>query len=186
MKIGKKLYVVSRKEWRDWLRKNHKTASDIWLVYHKKESGMPRIPYNDAVEEALCFGWIDSIMKRIDGKKYAQRFSPRKPASQLSEMNRERIRRLIRRRKMTPAGLAAVHVALAKGNELTDTIPPDILKALRKNKTVWENFRTFPASYRRIRIGWIVGARRRPEIFRQRLRYILRMTGKNKKFGMVR
>lgn len=94
MEIGKTLYVINRKKWREWLRKNHKNEKDIWLIFFKKESGKPRLPYNDAVEEALCYGWIDSIVKKNDGEKFAQRFSPRKKNSFLSDMNKERICKL--------------------------------------------------------------------------------------------
>ncbi len=106
--IGKTLYVTQRKEWRAWLRTHHDAEPEIWLIYYRKATGKPRIPYDHAVEEALCYGWIDSIEKGIDGQRFAQRFSPRKPTSVLSPMNRERIRRLIKEKKMTNAGLAAV------------------------------------------------------------------------------
>lgn len=105
MKIGKKLYLKDRKEWRKWLVKNHLKESEIWVVYYKKHTNKLSIPYNDAVEEALCFGWIDSIEKRIDEECYAQRFSPRKAKSQWSESNIERMRRLIKEGRMTSAGL---------------------------------------------------------------------------------
>src|SRR5256885_3438097 len=108
MEIGTTLYVKGRREWRAWLARHHQTASEIWLIYYKKESGRPRIPYNDAVEEALCYGWIDSILKPIDSRRYAQRFSPRRPRSRLSEMNRERVRRLIAAGRMTRAGLERI------------------------------------------------------------------------------
>ncbi|HTI05612.1 MAG TPA: hypothetical protein VL549_09865 [Gemmatimonadales bacterium] len=78
MKIGKTFYAKNAREWRAWLAKHHRRAPEIWLIYYKKASGKPRIPYNDAVDEALCYGWIDSILKPIDDKKYAQRFSPRR------------------------------------------------------------------------------------------------------------
>jgi len=90
MKITKTLYVTTRDEWRSWLEKNHKSEKEIWLIYYKKHTGKPRIPYDDAVEEALCFGWIDSIIKRIDEKKYAQKFSPRKQNSVWSDLNKKR------------------------------------------------------------------------------------------------
>lgn len=185
MKIGKKLYVASRSQWRSWLRTNHKTAKEIWLIYYKKNSEKPRIPYNDAVEEALCFGWIDSIVKAIDDKKYAQRYSPRKPGSKLSAMNRERVRRLIRQKRMTPAGLAAIQHAFKPTTNDELNIPTDIIRRLKSNRTTWKNFQNFPESYKRIRIGWIEGARRRPEVFKQRLDYFVNMTRENKKFGMV-
>lgn len=109
MDIGKTLYVTTRKDWRAWLDKNHQKEKEIWLVYYKKHANMPRIPYNDAVEEALCFGWIDSTVKRIDEDKYTQRFSPRSNKSQWSEMNKERARRLIEQKKMTQAGLDKIN-----------------------------------------------------------------------------
>lgn len=108
MNIGTTLYITTRQEWRAWLKKHHKTEKDIWLMYYKKASGKPRIPYDDAVEEALCYGWIDSIEKSIDSERFVQRFSPRKPGSNLSPSNKERIIRLIKQKKMTQAGLKAV------------------------------------------------------------------------------
>ena len=190
MQIGKTLYVSSRKAWRSWLARYHKSENEIWLIYYKKQSDKPRIPYNDAVEEALCYGWIDSIAKPIDTEMYAQRFSPRKPKAQWSPMNIERLRRLIRQRKVTKAGLAAAGSALESirihRTQKKVIIPPDILKALKKNPVIWKNFSRFPDSYKRIRVGWIDGSRKRPEFFRQRLNYFLKMTAQNKRFGMVR
>jgi uncharacterized protein YdeI (YjbR/CyaY-like superfamily) len=100
MNLGKTLYITNRKDWHSWLQKNHNKEKEIWLIYYRKSSNKPRILYNSAVEEALCYGWIDSIIKNIDKEKFAQRFSPRKPKSILSEMNAERIRRLIKQKKM--------------------------------------------------------------------------------------
>src|SRR2546428_6078555 len=106
MNVGKTLYAKNRKEWRTWLAKHHKSAAEIWLIYYKKESGKPRIPYNDAVDEALCYGWIDSLVKPIDAKKYAQRLSPRKKTSRQSDMNPDRARRLTQAGRLTKAGPA--------------------------------------------------------------------------------
>ena len=181
MNVGKTLYAKNRREWRAWLAKNHQTASEIWLIYYKKDSGKPRIPYNDAVEEALCYGWIDSLLKPIDNQKYAQRYSPRKKASKLSDMNRERVLRLIEAGRMTQAGLAAI----AHVEKKTGKIPADIEGRLKQDPEIWRNFRRFPASYKRIRIGWIDAARSRRPAFEQRLRYFLKMTKQNKRFGMV-
>ena len=179
--IGTTLYVTTRVEWRRWLRANHKTATDIWLIYYKKDSGKPRIPYNHAVEEALCYGWIDGIGKPIDAKKYAQRFSPRRKTSKLSDMNRERVRRLIKAGRMTKVGLAAIEHT-GKGPA---KLPADIVDRLKADATVWRNFHRFPASYKRIRLGWIDAGRERREVFEQRLRYFMKMTAQNKRFGMV-
>ena len=181
MNVGRTFYAKNRKEWRAWLAQHHKTAREIWLIYYKKESGKPRIPYNDAVEEALCYGWIDSILKPIDSKKYAQRYSPRRKTSKLSDMNRERVRRLIKSRRMTKAGLDAIAHAPRQGT----AFPPDILARLKKDPETWRNFQRFPASYKRIRIGWIAAARHRKVAFDQRLNYFLKMTKQNKRFGMV-
>ena len=181
MEIGKTLDVSNRLAWRKWLRENHTTEPEIWLVYYSKASGKPRIPYNDAVDEALCFGWIDSIVKKLDSERRAQRFTPRRPGSKLSPMNKERVRRLVAARRMTQAGLASVGATLDEDFE----VPSDILEALKGDQTAWNNFQAFPESYKRIRVGWIDGARRWPEIFQQRLSYFLNMTAKNNRFGMV-
>ena len=181
MKIGKTLYAKNRRAWRAWLAKNHQHAPEIWLIYYKKGSGKPRIPYNDAVEEALCYGWIDSTLKPIDDKKYAQRYSPRRSTSKLSDMNRERVRRLIRSRRMTKAGLDAI----AHTPKTGAPFPPDIIARLKTDPQTWRNFQRFPPSYKRIRIGWIAAARHRKLTFQQRLKYFLRMTKQNKRFGMV-
>lgn len=193
MEITTRLYAKNRKEWRTWLKKHHTSKQEIWLVYYSKSSGKPRVPYNDAVEEALCFGWIDSILKKINDESFAQRFTPRKPKSVWSEMNKERVRRLIREKKMTAAGLAAFNGSAHRSVLKTGTnvraeklvIPPTILKALKRDSTTWKNFQKFPESYKRIRIGWIEGARHRPEIFRKRLTYFRKMTAQNKRYGMV-
>lgn len=192
MQLGKTLYVKNRKEWRAWLAKHHRTAPEIWLVYYKKHSGKPRIPYNDAVEEALCFGWIDSTLKPIDMEKFAQRFSPRRKNSPLSEMNKERVRRLIAAKKMTRAGMASINHHLDSKSKVSVAqqlknfkLPQDILIEIKSDPVAWKNFQKFPESYKRIRVGWIDGARHRPEVFKQRLQYFLKMTAKNKKFGMV-
>lgn len=187
MNIGKTLYVTERKAFRAWLKKNYKSESQIWLIFYRKDSGKLRIPYNDAVEEALCFGWIDSIMKKIDDESFAQRFSPRQKNSRLSELNKERVKRLIKQKKMTVAGLKAIEHAF-NNSHLTEKfkMPADILKELKINKSTWKNFKAFPESYKRIRVGWINSARSRPEIFRTRLNYFLKMTEKNKMYGMVK
>lgn len=188
-KIGQTLYVADRKAWRSWLSKHYKSEQEVWLVYFRKESGKPRIPYNDAVEEALCYGWIDSIIKNIDEERFAQRFSVRRKTSILSQMNKERLFYLIAQKKMTKAGLAAVaHVF----NPLEDpkrqmTIPPGILKALKADKQVWSNFQKFPGSYQRIRIAYIEGQKRRgEEQYQKALRHFIEMTAKNKRFGFVK
>jgi uncharacterized protein YdeI (YjbR/CyaY-like superfamily) len=158
--------------------------NDIWLIYPKKHTGRPRIPYADAVEEALCFGWIDSTAKGIDEDTFAQRFSRRKRKGVFSQANIERVRRLIRLVKMTPAGLAVIGnpEALEPGKKLV--IAPDILGALREDPQVWANFQKFPEIYKRIRIAYIEGGRRHgEEAFQRRLRNFVRKTEANRQFG---
>lgn len=187
MKIGKTLYVIEKKKWRLWLAKNHNKEKEIWLVYYKKSSGKQRISYNDAVEEALCYGWIDSIVKSMDKEKFVQRFSPRNPKSKLSQMNKERVRNLINQKKMTNAGLKAIEKVFDINSNEKFIIPKDILNELKKNKQTWKNFGNFSDSYKRIRIGYIEHVRklREPE-FKRRLNNFIKMTAKNKRFGFVK
>ncbi|MFA5232528.1 MAG: YdeI/OmpD-associated family protein [Candidatus Paceibacterota bacterium] len=188
MKIGKTLYVENGKKWRSWLSKNHKTKSEIWLIYYRKETGKPRIPYDDAVSEALCYGWIDSIVKKIDKERFAQRFSPRKPKSILSQMNKERIRKLIKEKKMTKWGIEAVAHAFNPKTDKADkfTIPLDIYRALRANKEAWRYFQKMPPSYQRIRIAYVEGYRKRDAaMYKKSLAHFIKMTARNKRIGFV-
>jgi len=177
--ISNLLYVVDRQEWREWLEKNHQSRKEIWLLYPKKHSGKPRIPYNDAVEEALCFGWIDSITKGIDQDKYAQRFTPRKPRSSYSQTNIERLRKLVDQDKVMPDVLASVEPIITQEYEF----PPDIMAVLQANHVAWENFQRYSGSYQRIRIAFIDVARNRPGEFEKRLNNFIRKTEQDKQFG---
>jgi uncharacterized protein YdeI (YjbR/CyaY-like superfamily) len=169
----------TRRAWRAWLKANRQSARDIWLVFWKKHTGKASLSYNDAVEEALCFGWIDSTARRLDDDRYAQRFSPRNRKTPYSQANKERLRYLIERGKVIPEVLATLDFL----NEESFSVPPDILAALKADAATWKNYRRFPAAYVRIRVGFIEGARKRPEKFAKRLRYFLRMTGQNRRFG---
>jgi uncharacterized protein YdeI (YjbR/CyaY-like superfamily) len=189
MELGKTLYVADRKDWRAWLAKNHSKKKEIWLVYYRKSSGKPRITYDDAVEEALAYGWIDGIQKGIDSERFAQRFSPRRPGSELSEPNRQRILKLIKEKKMTPAGLSAVAGVFggSEGVEAPLSLSADILKALKSDPEAWKNFQKLPQSYKRVRVAFIEGRRRHgDEMFKKSLYHFVRMTAKNKRFGMMK
>ena len=172
-----------------WLKEHHDQEKEIWLVYYRRETGKPRIAYDEAVEEALCYGWIDSTVKKIDGERFAQRFSPRKKTSTLSQANKERISHLIAQHKMTEAGLAAVsHVydAALQGDEAFP-ISADILAALQADRRTWENFQNFPGSYRRIRIAYVESRRRHgQEAFTRSLRNLVEKTAQNKRFGFIK
>jgi uncharacterized protein YdeI (YjbR/CyaY-like superfamily) len=108
MEIGQTLLVTSRREWREWLAQHHRDYKEIWLIYYKKTSGKPGISYEESVEEALCFGWIDGAIKGIDHETYAGRFTPRRAKSPWSDSNRERVKRLLRDGLMLEAGLAVL------------------------------------------------------------------------------
>jgi uncharacterized protein YdeI (YjbR/CyaY-like superfamily) len=108
MEIGETLYVTHRDDFRKWLVPNHKAKKEIWLVQYKKATGKPSLNYVEAVEEAICFGWIDGLEKSMDAERYALRFSPRRPKSNWTETNKERARRMIAEGKMTEAGLATL------------------------------------------------------------------------------
>jgi uncharacterized protein YdeI (YjbR/CyaY-like superfamily) len=168
MKPLKTLYVTSRDEWRAWLTKHHQSETEVWLIYYKKHSGRPRISYDHAVEEALCFGWIDSIVKRLDDEKFAQKFTPRRDSTRWSELNRRRLRKLIKEGRMTRAGLAKVDLAMlgeetetkqSKGAEDLD-IPRFVKRALMANAKAWENFQSLTPSRRRAYIRLIMDAKK--------------------------
>jgi uncharacterized protein YdeI (YjbR/CyaY-like superfamily) len=179
MEISQTLYATTREEWRDWLREHYRDESEIWLVFFRKQSGKPRIAYNDAVEEALCFGWIDSTVKTLDGESFAQRFSPRRDGSKYSQTNKERLRRLVAQGKVMPD----VVESLGGVDLETFHFPPDILAALRSHEQAWRNFQRYSESYRRIRIAYVDSARDRPEQFQKRLQNLLKKTEQDKQFG---
>lgn len=173
------LYLADRKEWRQWLRENFKKEKEVWLIFPDKASGEPRLTYNDAVEEALCFGWIDSTVRSIDAHHAAQRFTPRNPKSSYSQANKERLRWLYRHGLLHPTIEEAVMDVINEGY----VFPKDILEAIQKDETAWKNYRGFSDPYKRIRIAYIDSARKRPEEFTKRLDNFIRMTRKNKLIG---
>jgi uncharacterized protein YdeI (YjbR/CyaY-like superfamily) len=149
MEIRKAAYFSYRKYWREWLAQNYDKKKEVWLIYPKKASGKPRILYNDAVEEALCFGWIDSITKRIDDNNYAQRFTPRNPKSPYSESNKQRLRKLVKEGKVLPSVEASIKHII---NE-EFTASADILEAIKSNEQAWVNYQKFSLEYKRIPRG---------------------------------
>jgi len=166
MAMGKTLYVTNRDEWRDWLAKHGQSETEVWLIYYKKDSGRPRIPYDDAVEEALCFGWIDSIVKRMDDEKFAQKFTPRRDGSRWSALNTQRVRKLMREGRMTEAGLAKLDPAMLgdKGRAKRDAgdaeLPPVVKQALMANATAWKNFQSLSPSRRSAYVRLITDAKK--------------------------
>lgn len=159
-------YPSSKKKWRDWLQKNHAKKESIWLIYYKLKAGMPTISWSEAVDEALCFGWIDSKALSIDEEKYKQFFTKRKPSSAWSKINKEKIKRLIEEGLMMPAGLASIEVAKQNGSwtildEVEElTIPKDLEKAFRTNKGSKKFFLSLSKSVQKMILQWIAFAKR--------------------------
>ena len=172
MEIPRTLYVTTREEWRAWLQKHHRAETEVWLIYYKKHSGRPRIPYDHAVEEALCFGWIDSIVKRMDDDTFAQKFTPRRDSAAWSALNRRRLRKLIREGRMTRAGLAMVDDAVlgeetrAKERKDDAGVPRFVKQALTANPKAWERFRSLTPSRRQAYLRLIMDAKK--EVTRER------------------
>ena len=176
MEIGKTLYTTERSVWRNWLEENFEKEKDIWLVYPNKSTGKPRILYNDAVEEALCFGWIDSTIKKPDPEHAAQRYSPRKKRSNFSQLNKERIIHLNKKGLVHPKIQPSIQFIL----EEEFVFPRDIISRIKQNKEAWINYQNFSDSYKRIRVAYIDGAREREEEFEKRLIYFIKNTKENK------
>lgn len=187
----KLLYAANRKKWRVWLEKNHATEKEVWLVYYKKHTGKPSISYDEAVEEALCFGWIDSIVKKIDEIKYCQKFTLRKDKSKWSESNKKRIHKMIQEGRMTKAGLAKISkLELKKKSESPIMklkkkfeLPQFIKEAFIANKKAGKNFNNLAPSYQRLYIAWITSAKKE-ETCMKRLNEALALLSRNKKLPM--
>ncbi|MBN1694833.1 YdeI/OmpD-associated family protein [candidate division WOR-3 bacterium] len=179
MRKFKTLYITERNEWREWLRKNFDKEKEIWLIYPNKSSGKPRITYNDAVEEALCFGWIDSTVRKFDKENSMQRFSPRNPKSKYSQANKERLRWLLKKDMIH----SSIKESAKKILKEKFVFPVDIIDAIKKDKKAWENFQKFSQAYKRVRIAYIEGARKRPEEFNKRLSNFIKRTRENKMIG---
>lgn len=169
-------YTAERSEWREYLAAHFETSKEIWFVFPMKESGEKSLAYNDAVEEALCFGWIDSTIKHIDPLHRAQRFTPRRKGSPYSRPNIERLAWLDARGMIHPKVRESVLPVI----EAPFVFPPDIIEVLKQDSVAWENYERFSEPYKRIRIAYIEDARKRPEEFRKRLNNFLEKTRRNK------
>ena len=185
----KTLYVADRRAWRAWLEENYARETEVWLVYYKKHTNRPRIPYDDAVEEALCFGWIDSTVRRLDEERFLQRFTPRKDTSNWSESNRRRLRKLVAEGRMTEAGLSKIAEGVLdappapKPPKRELEVPAFITDALAKKRKALENFNGLAPSYRREFVAWITDAKRE-ETREKRLKESVRLLSEGKRLGM--
>lgn len=168
-----------RKQWREWLVENFQNEKEIWFVFPLKASGEAGLSYNDAVEEALCFGWIDSTIKPLDHYHRIQRFSPRRQGSGYSRANIERLIWLERQGMIHPKVRESVMDLIQEPY----VFPLDILEEISQDEKAWENYRRFPEAYQRIRIAYIDGARKRPMEYRRRLDNFISKTRENKLIG---
>jgi uncharacterized protein YdeI (YjbR/CyaY-like superfamily) len=177
MSTGNKIeYFENRKKWRRWLTENFDAADEIWFIFPNKSSGKKTVTYNDAVEEALCFGWIDSTIKTLDKEHKIQRFTPRNSKSAYSQANKERLNRLLENKMIHPEFEDKIRNVLSA----PFIFPNDIIDKLKGDKTVWENYQHFSDTYKRIRIAYIAAARKRPEEFVKRLDNFIDKTKQNK------
>jgi uncharacterized protein YdeI (YjbR/CyaY-like superfamily) len=172
--------------------KNYKKTNEIWLIFYKRHTGRPSIPYDDAVEEALCFGWIDSIVKRMDDDRYVRKFTPRSRKSVWSELNIKRAKKMIKTAKMTPPGREPFEFAMKAGKRSSGietisrkaAIPEDLKKALAKNKKAQVNFSRFAPSHQRNYILWILDAKKK-ETRERRIKRVVEFAAQNKKSVML-
>jgi uncharacterized protein YdeI (YjbR/CyaY-like superfamily) len=178
---------MTAQAWRTWLEKNHSTSSGIWLHIYKKGSGRNMVTYAEALDEALCYGWIDGQKKAYDAESFLQKFTPRRPKSMWSKRNREHALRLIKAKRMTPTGQVEIEAARKDGRwkqaydaASTMTVPTDFLKALKKDKKAYEFFKTLNKA-NTYAIAWRLQTARKPETRAKRMESLLAMMREGKK-----
>lgn len=166
MTLDEALVFNNRDEWRAWLQNHHRTTKGVWLLHYKKEAKKSYLNHIEAVEEALCYGWIDSKLKKIDKERFILKYSPRKQKSVWSKINKDKAETLIRSGKMTRAGLKKIEEAKAHGlwdvaysNKVKERIPSDLKQALQADSIAWSNFQHFANSYRNMYCGWVKAAK---------------------------
>lgn len=180
----KTLRCRTREEWHEWLAKHHASSPGIWFVFHKQHIGQRSVPYEDMVREALCFGWIDSLIKRLDDDRYAIKVTPRQPASKWSNLNRKRWAELKSAGLLTATGLAAAptnNTYAAK--PIIPTLPRYIAEAFQENTKAWEFFQELAPGHRRYFVVWIHTAKR-PETREKRIHESIRLLSARKKLGL--
>ncbi len=184
------LYIKNRSEWRKWLRSNYSKSDGVWLIFYKQHTGKISLDYDEMVEEALCFGWIDSIIKKIDDEKYVRKVTPRKPDSKWSELNKKRVKKLEKQGLMTKAGSIMINEARKCGKwdksgrqQMSFKMPLELETALEKNKEAQMFFATLAPSYKKHFIGWISTAKR-PETRDRRVKESIALLERGEKLGM--
>jgi uncharacterized protein YdeI (YjbR/CyaY-like superfamily) len=178
------LHFEAREEWRAWLTQYHTSSPGIWFVFYKSHSGRKSILYEDMVQEALCFGWIDSLVKRLDDNRYARKITKRKPTSKWSNLNRKRWTELKAAGLLKEAGLAAAPTNNTYAPKpVVPDLPGYIARAFRENTRAWEFFRELTPAHRRYFVVWIHTAKR-PETREKRIRESIRLLTARKKLGL--
>jgi uncharacterized protein YdeI (YjbR/CyaY-like superfamily) len=190
MSLEDALLFNDRNGWCSWLEKNHRNTKEVWLLHYKKQSKKQTLKHIDAVEEALCFGWIDSKLKKIDEDRFILKYTPRKPKSPWSKINKEKAEAMILSGKMRQAGLEKIEEAKKHGlwdtaytNKVKERIPLDLKKALLADNTAWDNFQHFANSYRNMYCGWVKSAKTN-ETRKRRIAQVVERSRNNKKPGM--
>lgn len=188
MEITEVFYPRRRSQWRKWLERHHAKKGEVWVQRYRKETGKPGITYDELVEECVCFGWIDGVVKKFDAESTVQRITPRrKKGSFLSELNRQRIWKMQRLGLMTEAGLTAISDQIGSPDDDWE-IPDWIERELKSDREVWRRFNEFPPFYRRLKIGWIAetlngGNAAAGEVAQRRLAHLVKMTALGKRYG---
>jgi uncharacterized protein YdeI (YjbR/CyaY-like superfamily) len=189
MEMKLTFYAANRSEWRTWLENHHSHENEVWLIYYRANSGVASIPYEDSVEEALCFGWIDSIIQRIDEHCYGRKFNPRQPNSPWSPSNIRRVAKLAEKGLITPAGMAKIPFSIppVEDGPLPRPEPPplsaDLLAELQAHPQAWAFFQSLPPSHQRRHIGWIMDAKKE-ETRRKRLAEAIGLLEQGQELGL--
>jgi uncharacterized protein YdeI (YjbR/CyaY-like superfamily) len=184
----KTLLVRTLEQWRDWLTEHHSSASEVWLIFHKRHTGVASIDYKDARDEALCFGWVDSLVKRLDDRRYAQKFTPRRADSRWSAVNRKRYAELKAGGRLKPPGIERPPTDRGYGPRpprlpMPSQLPAYIQAALRNHPTALRHFEELPPSQRRRYLAWVESAKREETKLR-RLKEALRLLASGKVLGL--
>ena len=184
----KTLLVQTPKEWRAWLERHHGRESEVWLIFHKQHTGIPSIDYKDALDEALCYGWVDSLIKRLDEDRFARKFTPRKADSRWSDVNRKRYAELKATGRLKPSGIARApgtrgSAPRPERMELPATLPSYIQAGLRKHPAARKRYESLSPAHQRQYIAWIVTAKREETKLR-RLDQAIRMLSQGETLGL--
>jgi uncharacterized protein YdeI (YjbR/CyaY-like superfamily) len=189
MKLTRTQHFANRTEWHTWLEQRHTTEKELWLIWYKAHTGIATVPLEEAIEEALCFGWIDSLVQKIDEDGYARKFTPRRPGSPWSELNKKRVVKLVAEGRMTPAGMALVDFDIqAAARTLYRPRPmpeytPELEALLKANPAAWGRFSKMSPSHRRRYIGWVMDAKREETRLR-RMQEVITVLAEGRELGL--